>query len=105
MANIFDPLVGSKISSVEMVHDYLQLYFENGEILNIYNKYTLSNCDELKLLMLVGCKISNIVVNDIEVTISFTTGELINVSLLDADYSGPEAMQYIDMNKNHFILS
>lgn len=38
-------LEGKKLNRIEKVHDYIQLYFADGSIVSIYNRYSLEPDD------------------------------------------------------------
>ena len=95
-------IVGSKLSSVEFVQDYLQLHFD-GSTLTTYTLPTLKLEDVSLNRGQVGFRdalcgqIDNVVeavsIND-HISLSFATGAIVKVSLRDEDYRGSEAIQF-----------
>lgn len=51
MDDPLERLVGLVVDQVVLIHDYIQLVFSDGSILNIYNKYT---CEGDRIRPLVG---------------------------------------------------
>jgi len=90
--DVLQILVGSIIQMVEIIHDYLQLTFTDGTILNIYNKYQY---DGESVLTFEGKKLISAIETDIKIILDIEDGGKIEVGLLDEDYNGPEAMELI----------
>ena len=97
MPNAVGLLRGLKIQKAEMVYDYLQLWFDNGVGLNIFNVFTVTGgCVADNLSQLVGCEVCSVDISYIAVRIVLATGaKSIRVGMSDCDYHGPEAMEYI----------
>ena len=89
-------LTGLMIQKVEEVHDYLQLVFSDGTILNVFNKYQYEGEN---ILSIKGKKMNSIKETDQSVLFSFSDGSHLIVGLRDEDYSGPEAMELIRHNE------
>jgi hypothetical protein len=53
-------LKGRRIQNAIRCHDYLQLFFEQGVTLNIYNAYSFIGFEEDKLTSLIGSVIQEI---------------------------------------------
>jgi hypothetical protein len=98
MLDTFNLLMGRRIQKAEMVHDYLQLWFDNGVVLNIFNAFTLIGFVAYDLSQLVGCEVGSVVARDNAVEIVLMGGKLIRVGMADSDYQGPEAMEYIGVD-------
>lgn len=88
-------LVGRRIESAERVHDYVQLRFDDGGILNIYNPVSITGGADAGLLSLLRSYITAVRVDDEAIRWFLSNGTSIQVSMRDADYRGPEAMQYV----------
>jgi hypothetical protein len=95
MQNVLGLLVGRKIQEAEKIHDYLQLWFDNGVLLNIFNVITVIGCMADDFSQFVGCEVSSINESDVAVEIVFLDGKLLRVGMSDGDYHGPEAMEYV----------
>ena len=99
MDNVLKGLINAQIIGIQQIHDYWQVMTDKGGI-NIYNPvnyYTVNNdCYNLELL-------SDGIINQIIIDVAFwelkyLSFELdnknsIKVSLVDNDYSGPEAFE------------
>lgn len=94
---------GEVLSSVEFVHDYVQLHFD-GKTLTAYTlpaieleRAPLSSgqpgyrdglCRE------IGQRVVRAEAHDEAVSLSFESGAIISISLREQDYKGPEALQF-----------
>lgn len=98
-------LVGTALSSVEFVQDYLQLRF-GGPTLTSYTHPRLVRHDVAifwgdpayrnSLCALVGVLVKETAVaENKEVTLDFENGTAVKVSLESQDYRGPEALQFV----------
>jgi len=88
--DITKDLIGLIVQSIEEVHDYLQVIFSDGTILNIYNTFRY---DGDSVFELEGKGLEQVLVTDEEVVFLFRANERLVVGLKDEDYNGPEAMQ------------
>ena len=87
MINALSELIGCTVTKVERVHDYLQIIFSNGSIMNVYNKYSYDgNVSDLVSKTLVSFS-----EHSDSVELRFV-GSRFEIGLRDADYSGPEAI-------------
>lgn len=84
-------IIGNNITNLFRIHDYVQILFSNGGIMNIYNKSNIYEFDS----KIVGESIENFVENGYSVEIHLSGGKIIRVGLSDDDYVGPEAIEYI----------
>jgi len=82
-------LIGLILEKIEEVHDYIQVVFSDGTILNVFNNYAY---DGGSLLGIEGKAISSVNESDSSVVIFFESGESLSIGLNDDDYNGPEAM-------------
>jgi hypothetical protein len=103
MRNMLGLLVGRKIVRAEKVHDYLQLWFDNGALLNIFNLFTVSNGLAEGYSLLIECEISSVGVSDEAVEFAFMDGKCLHVGMADSDYQGPEAMEYVGVNGERIV--
>ena len=103
LAQALEKIVGSALSSVTFVADYVQLGFDGPGL----NAYTLpvvrlgSQRVELgqpgyrdALCKQIGRRVERIEVDDQHVSIFFEEDATISISLLDKDYTGPEALLF-----------
>jgi hypothetical protein len=96
-------LIGLQLSSVEFVHDYIQLHFD-GPTLTAYtwptvakrssvilswnqNGYRDAICEQ------IGCSISEIECQPKSLALMFETDAVVRISLSEDAYRGPEAIQ------------
>lgn len=105
MINILHQLVGQSVRKVVPLHDYLQIYFDQGGILNIYNRYQIFVRCEGDVLSFVEKKATDIMEEPKAITFTFGADHSIRVFLLDADYRGPEAMEFIEKDGSRSIWS
>lgn len=94
MTSALAPLVGRYVTVADVVHDYIQLRFDNGDILNIFNEYGLEGIGGFDVQALVGRRVASVSVQPQEVRVQLD-GVQLRVSLLDAAFRGPEAIEYI----------
>jgi hypothetical protein len=92
MNEISRRIVGSVIKEAVLTHGYLQLFFKDGSVLNIFNRYSLVGVD---LRSLSGRRVENISEKRDHVTFSIERNAHLDIGLGDTDYTGPECMQYV----------
>ena len=97
-------LVGQRVSVVERVHDYVQLRFSNGDLLNVYNDFSLSGATGGDLATLANCVVEDVQADDRFLTFVFSEKSL-QVGLVDAAYRGPEAIEYIAADGGRIVWS
>lgn len=105
MQKMLDQLLGVKLSKAEVVHDYLQLRFENGVILNVFNAYSTREFSIDDLSNIFGCDVCAIRIDETAVEFEFSGGGAIRVGMSDNDYEGPEAMEYIGATGDRVVWS
>jgi hypothetical protein len=104
LADGMSELVGQPLASVEFVQDYVQLHFD-GPTLTAYTLPTVrSNLSEMLecgdpgwrelLCKPIGSVVRRTQVLPERVSIEFENGVVVEVSLKDEDYKGPEALQF-----------
>ncbi|MBU1088157.1 MAG: hypothetical protein KKD05_11665 [Candidatus Omnitrophica bacterium] len=84
-------LEGLTVNKILEIHDYTQIFFERGIILNIYNEYYLS--DDKKI-----CSIQNLVVKKIKeeedsIEIFFSNNILVHIDLTEEGSNGLEFLE------------
>ena len=77
------------VGRVEVVHDYLQIEFNNGAKLSIYNRWKVEN--EARLAVLEGASLDRVEVREGSIYFAFSTARLI-VDINSDAYPGPEAL-------------
>lgn len=82
-------LIGLIINKVEEVHDYIQIFFSDGTILSIFNKYVY---DGGLVLGIEGKEVKSVEESEDGISIVFGDSSTISIGLKDEDYNGPEAL-------------
>jgi hypothetical protein len=95
-------LVGHSISAIDEVHDYLQLKFDNGDVLNVFNAYSLDMVADIRSL--VGRRVTVVAEEPKEVRLEMGALRL-SVDLSDAAFRGPEAIEYIPTSGSRVVWS
>ena len=85
-------LISLVLQEVRLIEDYLQLFFTDGTILNVYNVYEY---DGQSVTSLEAQEVITASENDQEAVLSFSNGSRLVIGLKDDDYIGPEAMELI----------
>ena len=83
-------LYGKKLIKIIYIHDYVQLYFDDGSILNLYNKIKI--VDDIDLI--IGKTIEKVKLNNKKLQLIFADSLVIEMSMKDEDYIGQEAFEY-----------
>jgi hypothetical protein len=105
-------LIGSKLSSVEFVMDYVQLRFD-GPTLTAYTTPAVVRNDEKyawdepgyrdALCGQIGHLLQEVSVDE-QVKLTFDNAASVLISLRDEDYSGAEAL-YLSLDKTHWWVA
>lgn len=90
MGSCLDHLVGSTVKNAIRVHDYHQLFFEEGAILNVYNDFEVSGGEGVGSLE--GAKVEGVEDTEDAAALRFSGEKSLRIDLRDAAYSGPEAL-------------
>jgi len=91
MKSKLEILVGLLMADAMKVHDYVQLIFEQGIVLSIYNEFRLPNGDDISSLR--GEKLLKAEEKQEEIILHFSNGKSLSIDLRDEAYNGPEALQ------------
>jgi hypothetical protein len=104
LAEALERIVGTSLRSVAFVADYVQFDFD-GPGLTAYTLPTVSlGSEHLKseqpgyrdaLCRRIGSRVERIEADDQHVSVIFEGEAAISISLLDEDYTGPEALQFL----------
>jgi hypothetical protein len=94
MSRIFDHLVGQKIQNAVVVYDYIQIFFGNGAVLNVFNTFVLAGFEYDAVSQLIGCEVSAVNESETEVKFAFLDNKSLSINLRDSAYKGPEAMEF-----------
>jgi hypothetical protein len=104
LAEGLQELVGKALASVEFVQDYVQFHFD-GPNLTAYTLPSIAASSSAHiapgaagwrdaLCNQIGCVVQKAEVQPELVVLSFENGAVVCISLRDADYRGPEALQF-----------
>jgi hypothetical protein len=88
--SVLQSLVGHIVASLERDNDSLHLEFNDGAALHVFNQHRISGG---ALENLAGATVQSVSERPEAVVFTFSLGVTLSVGLVDADYSGPEAMQ------------
>lgn len=86
-------LEGCTVRNVRRDPGCLQLEFERGVGLSIYNACSLSGVDEGTVEELAGAVVEYVIETKTDARVVFVGGRSIEIDLRDAAFNGPEAMQ------------
>jgi hypothetical protein len=85
-------LVGRLVRKVLAVEDYLQIHFEFGTSLNIYNPMLVSGTASGSLTDIEGHRVSRVSERPDSASLEFDDGTIVTIDLRDEAFVGPEAM-------------
>jgi hypothetical protein len=83
-------LVNLRVESTAELHDYLQLFFEEGSILSIYNEFELSDSGDTNSLQ--GATLKKVEETQDTIALDFSNEQHLRIDLRDEAYRGPEAV-------------
>lgn len=95
-----DFLLNKKVEDAKITHDYLQLFFYDSSILNIFNSFKLN--DELQKIK--DSKIISIQQYENILIIGFSSGITISIDMSEDGFQGPEAMEYC-LDNNIIVIN
>lgn len=98
----FDIFVGNVVVRAEAVHDYFQLEFSKGMIVNIFNRFTLIPSESIAA-ELIGANVEDIEVTSVALTLIFNQGMRLEIGFNDADFKGPEGLEVIAEDGSHIV--
>ena len=92
---VLKELVGLKVVKSELVEDYLQVWFEDGECLSVYNQYQFTDSDERphSHSELTGATLSDVSDDASFIILRFSNGLELSIDMSEDGYLGPEALQ------------
>lgn len=89
-------LIGQRIERIQKIHDYLQIFFAGGAILNILNAHTITDEHDPEL---AGYEITAAQEDEKTITLLMSPRGKIQIGLQNSDYQGPEAMMFLRESK------
>ncbi|WP_024619651.1 hypothetical protein [Pseudomonas kilonensis] len=90
--SILECLCESDVLRTVCESEYLQIYFSRGEILNIYNSYSLAGAS---LGSLVGNKLRSVTEDSEVIELKFDDLAALTIDMKPEAFNGPEAMQLL----------
>ena len=96
-------LVGARVTDVETVEDYLQITFDNGARLSVFNRYAPLGLRGDDVRLLISKTVARIEDADNFFSMHLTGSVGLRVGLEDADYVGPEAMYLTSADGRHIV--
>ncbi|MBO6513230.1 MAG: hypothetical protein JJ974_04620 [Phycisphaerales bacterium] len=84
-------IIGLTIDHVLEIHDYIQIYFTNGDIMNLNNRY---ECQPADLESFKNEVIDRMIDDDSELVLITKSGFAIRMGMLYKDVNGPEAAEF-----------
>lgn len=97
-----DILIGLFVQRIEKVHDYVQVIFSDGTVLNIFNSYSY---DGVSLLDISDVKVIKADELEEEININLENSGVLSINLKEGAYNGPEAMVLIRESKPTVVWS
>ena len=103
LAQALEKIVGSALSSVTFVADYVQFGFDGPGLTSYTLPVVRLGSQRIEfgqpgyrdaLCKQISRRVESVEVDDQQVSIFFGEGAAISISLLDKDYTGPEALQF-----------
>jgi hypothetical protein len=88
-------IIGRVVDRACKVHDYVQIYFDNGSILNVFNKIGGGDLSDEFFLSLSRARVTEFELKEGAVSIAFSNGKRLKVGMTDDDYQSPEALELI----------
>ena len=106
-------VLGRLLSSVEFVQDYVQLRFDGPYLTAITLPVVTRGSQTLRsedagfrdaLCAQIGQEVAKVDVTAKRLQLSFVNGSTVTISLLDDDYQGPEALNYITQDGRWVVV-
>lgn len=94
---------GKAVSKVVKIHDYIQLFFEGGWGLNIYNPFHFTSEKFSSIDDLAGLRVTSTKDDTSVASIHFSDGSSVSIRLDDDAYTGPEAMDLRGPGDKFFV--
>lgn len=93
--NPLKALLGSRIVKAEVVEDYLQLWFDDGAVLNVYNEHEITgpagkvhHSDDL-----LNASLVQVNENGPQIRLTFSNRLDLSIDMSEEGYLGPEAIE------------
>lgn len=95
--NLLQELVGLRVVKSEIVEDDLIVWFQNGDCLNVYNKFQIASSDGSSGTDrdLAGATLNELTKDTDSLRLTFSNAVKLTIDMSEDGYSGPEALQLI----------
>jgi len=95
--NLLQELVGLRVVKAESLEYDLIVWFQNGEVLTVYNKFQITASDGRAGTdrNLVGATLTELTEVHASLLLTFSNGVKLTIDMSEEGYSGPEALQLI----------
>jgi hypothetical protein len=90
-------IIRKKIINIKYIHDYIQIFFNDNGVINLFNKTIVKGNENLFINEIVN----NFIITKEKLIIYCNKNLFIEMSMLEEDYMTPEAFEY---NKNGLII-
>lgn len=94
MNSLSTKIMGQGVAVASRVHDYAQIEFKSGDLLNIFNSFTINGEGSADMQVVVGKTVTDVRENEASLRLEFEGIQLV-VGLTDDAYSGPESLEFI----------
>jgi hypothetical protein len=91
MSTALEDLIGNSITKASSIHDYFQIFFENGSILNIYNPFLFQ--PTVKFSELIGRKIIEVKISQSHFLFSISGDITLSIDRNFEGYINPEILE------------
>lgn len=100
MPEVIEQLLHRRIKKAERIHDYAQIYFDDGAVLNIFNSLSVTGGEFADL---TGSEVIGVNSGEVAINLLLSNGRSVRVGMTDDDYQGPEAMEYITADGTRIV--
>jgi len=98
-------IAGRVIKSASIVHDYVQLNFDDGSILNVFNQIRTPTINDGFVAWLANKRVLEDITNKDVIILRLSGGDSVEIGMSDADYRGPEALELIEADGKRIVWS
>jgi hypothetical protein len=84
-------------------HDYIQLYFDDGSILNIFNRVVEPASSDNHLESLANTTLLKVSLKEGVISFAFSNGKQLGIGISDTDYQSPEALEFINAQGRRIV--
>ena len=95
-SNQADQIIGLRVADARLMHDYLQIEFQNGTTLSVFNRHKMQSHKSCGAHSFIGTTLLAHYVSQDVASFEFSGEISLSVGMMDSDYLGPEAMTLTD---------